>query len=140
MLKINLQNKTGLTFIETLVAVAIAVLVIVALLQAYVANIYMAEIAKGNTIASDDLKDMLEKILSAPFNELLIKFPNGTIDGPSANKYNTTVIGNYSMKNEHIVVTYANLTSDPLEVMVNVTWTDSKNRQHSNFLTTKKTR
>lgn len=140
MLRINRQNKTGLTFIETLVAAAVAVLVIVALLQAYVGNIYLAEMAKGNTIATDDLKDMIEKILSVPYNELLIKFPNGTIDGPAGNRYNSTVIGNYSMKSEHIVVTYANLTSDPLEVIVNVTWTDSKNRQHSNFLTTKKTR
>lgn len=140
MIKNILKAKGGLTLAETLVATAIAAFAIAGLLQAFLTNIYLSDLAKGNTVAIDDLKDMMEKIQSAAFNDMLIDFPNGTINGPAANRYNTTVIGNYTLRNESITVTYVNPAADPLEIIINVTWTDSRGASHSNYLTTKKTR
>jgi Tfp pilus assembly protein PilV len=140
MIKKILKKTKGLTLAETLVAAGIAAFALVGLLQAFLANIYLSDLAKGNTVAIDDLKDMMEKIQSAPFSDMLADFPNGTVNGPVGRRYNTTVVGNYALRNESITVTYVNPASDPLEVIVNVTWTDSRRGTHSNYLTTKKTR
>ncbi|RJO63756.1 MAG: prepilin-type N-terminal cleavage/methylation domain-containing protein [Candidatus Omnitrophota bacterium] len=131
--------KSGMTMVELLVALAIGVIATIAILQGYLGNIFMSEIAKGNTVAMDDLVDMLERIKCTPFNELTAKFPNGTVNGPAANLY-TNITGNYTLKGEQIVVTYTNVTSDPLEIMVTVNWQDQIGRQYGNSLTTKKTR
>lgn len=128
-----------MTLVELLVAVAIGVIATIAILQGYVGNIFLSEIAKGNTIAMDDAVDMLERIKCTPFNELTAKFPNGTINGPVTNPY-ANITGNYMLKGEQIVVTYPNTTGDPLEIMVTVNWQDQIGRQYGNSLTTKKTR
>ncbi|MEW6075548.1 MAG: hypothetical protein AB1530_04485 [Candidatus Omnitrophota bacterium] len=130
---------SGITLVELLVAVAIGVIATIAILQGYVGNIFLSEIAKGNTVALDDAVDMLERIKCTPFNELTTKFPNGTINGPAANPY-ANITGNYTLKGEQIVVTYTNTTGDPLEIMVTVNWQDQVGRQYGNRLTTKKTR
>lgn len=138
MSKRNADNA-GMTLVEVIVALAIGVIATIAILQGYLGNVFMTEIAKGNTVATDDLIDMLERIKCTPFNELTAKFPNGTVNGPVANPYQN-ITGNYSLKGEQVVVTYANLTSDPLEIMVSVNWQDQIGRQYTNRMTTKKTR
>ncbi|MDI6758437.1 MAG: hypothetical protein QMD94_02005, partial [Candidatus Omnitrophota bacterium] len=77
-------------------------------------------------------------IKCAPFSNMLVDFPNNVPDGTANNSY-AVLVGGYTLTDEHIVVSYVNSSSDPLEIMVNVSWQD-RGQSRANYLVTKKTR
>ncbi|MFH0827482.1 MAG: hypothetical protein V1923_06355, partial [Candidatus Omnitrophota bacterium] len=85
------------------------------------------------------LGNMLEKIKCAAFDDLNTLFPNGDEDGPTGNNY-ATLVGGYTLNNEHIAVTYVNPGGDPLEVVVTLTWRYKNSLDRTNVLVTKRTR
>jgi hypothetical protein len=90
-------------------------------------------------MAMNDLINMMERIRCTPFSNIASSFPDGITDGPSGNTY-SGIVGGYKLNNEHITVSYANPSSDPLEIIVTVSWQDLRGRQFTNSLTTKRTR
>jgi len=133
------QNRRGITLVEVLVAIIILVFASVAIIQTYLSSLNFSELNKDNSVAMAHLINMLEAIKCTPFSQLLVDFPDGVVDGPS-NKNYTTIVGNYTLKNEHIIVSYVDTSSDPLEIMVNLSWQDKKGSLQARYLVTKRTR
>lgn len=133
------MNNRGLTLAELLVAALIASLAIGASLICFSQIFYLIEVAKDTTVAVSDIRDMIEEIWSTPFDFITNDFPKGNIDGPATNDY-ASVVGSYSLNDEHIVVDYVDEDVDPLEIMVTTSWTDMRGRDRTIQLSTFRTR
>lgn len=124
---------------ELMIATLVFTIAAAGLISSVSAIITLTELSRENTIASSDLRTLLERVKATPFSSLLVDFPNGTTDGPSTNRY-VNIVGNYTLRNEHITVTYANITTDPLEIQANLTWQDKKGRNYTAMMSTIATR
>jgi prepilin-type N-terminal cleavage/methylation domain-containing protein len=133
------QSKKGFTLVEILVATLILVFVGVVILQTFMSYIYFSAVNKERAVAMTDLSNMMETIISTPFSNIPARFPNSTQDGIVSNLY-TNIVGGYTLKNEHITVTYVNSASDPLEIIVTLRWQDAKGLTQINALVTKRTK
>lgn len=133
------KGARGVSLLEILVAVTIISFVSVGILQTFLVNLNAAELNKGNTVAMAHLGNMLEKIKCTAFNDLTTRFPNGDVDGPTGNNY-ADIAGGYTLTNEHITVTYVDPSSDPLEIVVTLTWRYKNSLDRTNVLATKRTR
>ena len=133
------KGSRGVSLLEILVAVVIISFVSIAILETFLVNLNAAELNKGNTIAMVHLGNMLEKIKCTAFNELATLFPNGDEDGPAGNNY-ADIVGGYTLDSEHITVTYVDPSSDPLEIVITLTWRYKSSFDRINVLTTKRTR
>jgi prepilin-type N-terminal cleavage/methylation domain-containing protein len=135
----NLKRKNGMTLVEILVATLVFTLALSALLGGMSAIVDLIDLAKDMTVATDHLRNMLERIRSTPFASMLTRFPNNTTNGPGANPY-ANITGGYTLVSENITVTYANPAADPLEAKTTVRWLDKKRHSRSAAMSTFKTR
>jgi hypothetical protein len=133
------KSNAGITLVEILAAITIMVFATVAIMQFYLSSLTLSETNKEATIAMVHLTNMMETIGCTPFSNMLTDFPNGVLDGTINNNY-ATLVGGYVLKNEHIVVSYVNSSSDPLEIMVSVSWQDRSRVTRARYLVTKSTR
>jgi Tfp pilus assembly protein PilV len=133
------KNKSGITLVEILLAITIMVFATVAIMQFYLSSLALSETNKEATVAMAHLTNMMEAIKCTPFSNMLTDFPNGVADGTIHNNY-ATLVGGYILNNEHIVVSYVNPSSDPLEAMVSVSWQDRSKATRTKYLVTKRTR
>ena len=131
-------NNKGMTLIEILIATLIFTVAVGALLSSLTSVLYLIDLAKGQTVASSDLRNMMEEIRVTPFVNILSEFPDSVVDGPN-NSYQS-IVGGYNLDNEHITATYTDVNSDPLEIRVNLSWQDRRGRNHNTSLSTFKTR
>jgi len=129
----------GMTLIELLIATLIFTIALGALLNSMLAVLYLIDLAKDQTIATSDLRNIMEAIRVTPFTNTLSLFPDSVVDGQVNNSYQS-IVGGYGLNNEHITVTYADVYSDPLEIKVNLAWADKRSRNHSASVSTFKTR
>ena len=113
----------GMTLIELLLAVFVFVAAGAGIVGAYLSTHYLSQHAKETMIALDDLNDMMERVHSTPFTALGGRFPNGVANGSWANPY-SNIVGAYRLGSEQITVVHRNPGSDPLELIVTVSWTD----------------
>jgi hypothetical protein len=134
----KLDNR-GLTLVEILIAMFVFTLALAALLSSIVAVLYLIDLSKDFTVAYSDIRNMMEDIRTTPFANMLSLFPDGLVDGPVSNRY-SDLVGGYLLGNEHITVTYADVTSDPLEVKVILTWQDKHARTQTASASTFKAR
>jgi hypothetical protein len=71
------------------------------------------------------------------------RFPNNVTDGPAnpANRRYSALTGGYSLRNEHITVTYQSTAADvdPREIKSTVTWQNKFGRTFSAAMATFKT-
>jgi len=135
----NKKNSRGFTYVELMLATLILVIAGVAILQSFTVEAYFSLINRGRTVAMTDLSNIMEAIISTPFNSIPARFPNGTKDGSVGNPY-PNIVGGYTIKNEEITVTYVNPASDPLEITVTLKWKDGKGKWQTTSLVTKKKR
>lgn len=133
------NNKSGITLVEILIATTIIVFVTMAIIQFYLSGLSLSEINKEETIAMAHLINMMEAIKCTPFSNIVVDFPNGVSDGTASNDY-ATLVGGYVLTDEHIVVSYVNPSSDPLEIIVSVSWQDRRGANRTKYLVTKRTR
>ena len=133
------RDVKGMTLVELLIATLVFTIALGALLSSMLTVLYLIDLAKNQTIAISDLRNMMERIRVTVFADTLSLFPNSVVDGQVHNTYQF-VVGGYSLNNEHITVTYADIHSDPLEIKVNLTWADKRARNHSTTVSTFKTR
>jgi prepilin-type N-terminal cleavage/methylation domain-containing protein len=134
-----MKRHKGMTLIEILIATLIFTLALGALLNGIMAALYLIDQSRNQTIATNDLRNMMEKIRATSFADMFLLFPDSVADGPGNNRYQTYV-GGYSLTNEHITVTYADTLVDPLEIKVNLTWQDKRGRTYNASISTFKTR
>ncbi|MCM8773619.1 MAG: prepilin-type N-terminal cleavage/methylation domain-containing protein [Candidatus Omnitrophica bacterium] len=133
------RKRSGITLVEILIAITIIIFAAVAIIQFYLVCLSLSEINKEETIAMADLTNMMEAIKCTPFSNIIVDFPNGVSDGPIGKEY-STIVGGYVLTDEHIVVTYVDQNSDPLEIMVSVSWNDRRGQTRTKYLVTKRTR
>lgn len=110
-----------------------------ALLSSLIAIVFLVDITKEQTVAVNDLINVMERIRATPFENLLALFPDGVTDGPAANPYDD-ILGNYTLKGEHVVARYVNAAADPLEIKLTLSWLDKFDRPYNISIATFKTR
>ena len=130
-------SNAGMFLVELLVAIFVLVAAGSGILGCYLSTNYLSEEAAQTLKASEDLKDLMERIQATPFNTVLTLFPDGIADGGGVSNYQT-IVGNYSLPSEQITVTYPTQEKDRLEVLVSVAWTQ-RGRQRSLASSTLKT-
>lgn len=135
----KMMSTKGMTLIEVLIAVLVFSVALGALLNSLVAIVDLVDLSKDKTVANGDLKNMLERIKATPFDSIPTRFTDGLADGPAANLY-TNIVGGYTLRNEHITVTYPNPNSDPLEILIRLNWQDKKGRNFNTTVSTFRTR
>ncbi|MBI3996808.1 MAG: hypothetical protein HY352_04045 [Candidatus Omnitrophica bacterium] len=121
----NRQHRRGVLLVEILFAIGILMVAGLWLLTAYQSSFQVSELGQQTSVALDDLRDMMERIKSTPFNSLTNDFPSGAVNGIvglAPEKYGV-IIGGYTLTNEQVTVTHQpNTNADPREMIVRVTW------------------
>ena len=152
----RLCSRRGITFVELLFVVFVFVAAGAGIFGSYLSSHYLAYFARDTMIATEDLKDVMERINSTPYNTLfdcaagttLEQFPVGVANGPAQNRYVNIVSGNgqFPLRNEQITVTYPNLAAcvggsipGRAEILVTVTWTSLSGRQRTLAVSTIRT-
>lgn len=135
----RVKNKRGLTLVEILFSLGIIAIVGAAILQFYLSSINLSEMNKEETIAMAHLTNMMEAIKSTPASNIILDFPDGVPDGQAANEY-AAIVGGYILKDEHIVVSYTDPNSNPLEINVGLSWLDRRGVKRERYLVTKRKR
>ena len=130
-------NKNGMSLLEVLIAVVIIAIIGNLIIQTLLLTLYYSSINNEKTVAMVHLSDMMERIRSTTSSRLLIDFPNGVANGPTSNRY-SNIVGGYTLKNESIVVSYANPSSPVLEAGVTLSWTDRRGATQTSKFATKK--
>jgi len=115
------KTNRGVTFIELMIAILILSIVVGAAMRAYQYHIQLSETAKETAQAVNDSRDIMERIACAPFNQIETDFPDGIADGTATNDYEA-IVGGYLLNSEHITVSYPSPGTDPLEIVISVTW------------------
>lgn len=133
------KRSKGFTLVELMVTVFILTVGLSALMEGFASLLYLIDTAREETTATADLRNMFERIKSSSFDQTPTRFPHGTVDGPVSARY-WTLIGNYTLKNENITVTYTNPAADPLEVRAIVQWRDTRGKNRNLTFSTFKTR
>ncbi len=79
----------------------------------------LSDTAREENVASHDLMVAVEDVLAAPFPSITTSYP----DGAAIPKFTRL-----HLRDEQIVVQYANPAADPLLVSLVLSWSDSKGR------------
>jgi Tfp pilus assembly protein PilV len=135
----KIRSHRGATLVEVLVATIIFSLALTALLGSMVAINDLLDLNRERSQATLDLKSMLERVRATPFSNIITRFPNGTVDGPGLWPY-SSIVGNYTLRAQHITVTFANPNTDPLEIKTTLTWLDKQGRNRNASMATFRTR
>lgn len=150
-----------MTLYELLIATLLISMTLGGLLSSLLAAVTLINLAKSQNVAIQDLRTMNERIRSTAFDNIPALFPDfargqtGALNGPANNPY-ATIVGNYTLNNETITVSYrcynpltrATLScalcsggvSDPVELNIAVSWKEKSGRPYSMNIATYKTR
>lgn len=137
--QMQVRDSKGLTLVEIVLATSIFVTAVVGLVGFLISSSYLIDITRDRDVAILDLRNIMEKIRATPFDSITSRFPDAVTDGSMSNPY-STILGGYSLINEHITVSYADVNADPLEISVAVTWQCKRGRSHSSSMSTFRTR
>ena len=139
MLIAGLKNTKGMTLVEVMITTLVFVSAVVALGGAIISCVNLIDITREQDVAVTDLKNIMEKIRATPFDSITTQFPDGLTHGPGGDAYANMLEG-YSLTNEAITVSYADVSSDPLEILVTITWQSKRGRAYSASMATMRTR
>lgn len=130
------KKKPAITLVELMIVAVIVFIGILSVWQVYIRAMNMVVQAKELNIATDDAKDVLEKIRAVPFANMLTAFPPGAAVNP------TTRLGApFALRDEVIRVTYpSGAGTDLVQVRVTVTWTGKDRRTYTRVFDTKRSR
>lgn len=127
-------NRSGFTYLEVLLALAIFVIASAGVLGSFLAMHQVSENAASALAATNHLGDMLEEINATEFSDLQTAFPPGVADGPVTNPY-APIVGGYTLDDEQIIVTYPDQDDDRVEMVVTVNWTYRSRARTAQFST-----
>lgn len=129
----KIKNR-GIMLLELMISTCIIILVFVGILAAYINAANLINQSREIDTATDDAKDVMEKIMTTPFANLTTVFVNNVAINPA-------LIGGFSLLNESIIVQYPNGTLvDPLLVQVTASWTGKDRRAYTHTFYTIRTR
>lgn len=102
--------------VEIVCGITLLGLVLIPLMSIFTDVVRQVEIAKETTIATNDLKDVMEKIRTTALSHITTDYPDGAY-------IDENLLGAYLLDNEKIKVDYPNgVDANPLEILVTVTW------------------
>ncbi|MBD3426308.1 MAG: prepilin-type N-terminal cleavage/methylation domain-containing protein [Candidatus Omnitrophica bacterium] len=128
------MSRKGFTLIELMIVSSVYIGIIVAIWGVLLGALNHAAMAREITVATDDLKDVMERIRSVPFPDLTAEYPHNSTVSASE-------IGGFILQDESITVRYPQGTgADPLEVSLEATWTSKNGRTVSRIIKTIRTR
>ncbi|MFH1202137.1 MAG: hypothetical protein V1674_04525 [Candidatus Omnitrophota bacterium] len=129
----SLRGIRGIIFIEILIATFVFVVTLAVLSTSYLAMLNLVELARLTTVANKDAENVMERIQSTNFTNIVPKFPDGAV----APTFPTETL---SLDGEQITVTYPQGVSvDPLEILVTVSYSH-KGRSLTQTIRTLRTR
>ena len=114
-------SKRGSSLIQILLALALFVIAGVGITGSYMAMHDFSDYATKSMRAVSDLQALVEHVQSTAFQNVATVFPAGVADGGAGQPY-ATLIGGYSLQNEHMTVTYPSQTADRLEITITLSW------------------
>jgi prepilin-type N-terminal cleavage/methylation domain-containing protein len=115
-------NHRGFTLIELLLAVGIVALTILVMIGANLVIQQNSSTTFQRSVAVQDAHQVIEQIRNIASNAGGL-FPNNVVNNfPN----HANVAGFANLPNEAVRVDYTNAGSNPLEVVVTVTWQDSR--------------
>ena len=125
------------TLIEIMMTSLILVIALMATLGAYVGALNLAAVNREVDIATDDAKDILEKIDSVGFNSITTEFPDECCIGSDCdNGTGCPGVSNateFLLRKQKIEIEYPEgVTADTLEIKVTVSWVGKTGRRHKN--------
>jgi hypothetical protein len=109
----------GISLIEVLLATVVLATAALVAFPTLLSFFDLSSTAREENIATHDLRSAIEDLLATPFGDVVEFFP----DGGAIAKYQ-----DLHLADEQLVVTYADVDADPLEVTVTATWADHKGR------------
>jgi prepilin-type N-terminal cleavage/methylation domain-containing protein len=112
-------RRGGLTLVELLVAVAVLVVVALVAFPTTISCVALSHAAREQSVANHDLSSAVEDLQCTPFSSVTTTYPSGA----AIPKY-----GALHLRDERIVVDYADPNADPLVLTVTATWSDEKGR------------
>ncbi len=112
---IRMKCKNGFTLLELLLSCFILVLASVSILLMFITSIFLLEDSRHATVALNDAQTVLEEIRRVANASLSNVVSTDWQDWAEGKGLNT-------LNEENIQVTYANPSSDPLEINVTVNW------------------
>ncbi|OGW76582.1 MAG: hypothetical protein A3J52_02795 [Omnitrophica bacterium RIFCSPHIGHO2_02_FULL_49_9] len=124
------SSRDGFSLIEAVIAIAVVAFSIFAILAANTRLQQRAQAVFERSIALQDANQALEQMRNTADSGT---FPNNVV---SAFPNNSAVPGFANIASEQVTVSYANVTSDPLDVTVTVGWLENGVRQVSATLRT----
>ncbi len=128
------RSKKGFTLIELMIVSSVYIGIIVAIWGVLLGALNHAAMAREVTVATDDLKDIMERLRS-------IAFPDITVEYPHNSHVSASDIGGFLLPDEAITVRYPQGEgADPLEISAEVTWTSKNGRTLSRIIKTVRTR
>jgi len=133
------KNSRGMSLVEILIASAMTLICVVATVSAYITVANWAEMNRQETVAMLHLSSVMEAVKSTTFGTVTQVFPGGIADGPNNSNSYAAIVGGYSLKNEHITVSYVDPAADPLEITAAVGWTTLSGANRSRSMATKRT-
>jgi len=125
--------------VEIVVAIALLVFAAAGIIQFFLSSLGLSETSKEETIAMNHLINMMEAVKCTPPGSITSDFPNGVANGPAGNNY-ATLVGGYALTGEQIIVSYANASSNPLEIIAGLSWQDRRGVNRTKYLVIKKAR
>jgi len=134
------RNKKlrAVTLLELLIALSVGIVAIGGYIESTSYGLFLSRTSQQSSVALSDLRNMMERIGMTPFQRISLEFPDGVINGMEANQYED-IVGGYSLREENISVNYPDLSGNPLEIIVTVSWVGPKSRAQSLSLSTMRT-
>ena len=113
------KNKKGFTLIETMIVALIFFVAIFALGALFASCLALITQSREIDIATNDIKNVMEKMRSLAFPQITVSFPDGA-----------AVPGAYLLRNEVVTVTYPSASVNLLEIRVRARWTGRDQQAH----------
>ncbi len=129
-----IHRKKGLTLVEVMFTALILLFVLIASVAVFTISMRSITMAREVSLATDDLKDVLEKIRSVAFSDIITVFPDGEV-------LDLDIVGGAALTDEVVVVTYPHgTTADPLWIDATITWTNRHSGTRTYTFSTIRTR
>jgi len=126
----NARTQRGFTLIELMISLFVVTLVIGGYIGANILAQRNSEEMHERTLAIQDANRAIEQMRNVSRTGT---FPNNVV---TAYPDNGTPTGFTSLPQEHITITYASTTANPLDVTITVSWFSNARRQVSETIRT----
>jgi len=107
----------GFTLLEVMIALAVLTVSLLGCYAMILSCVTLSHTSRETNIAMFDLEAALEQVISTPFDDIPIAFP----DGEPVAEFN-----GLHLADELITISYVDPDAEPLEIAAAIAWTDHR--------------